>query len=61
MAEVGNWKLEQQLRFPFPFLPSALPRGYTLVEMLIVVTIVGLMATVILPTMNSASGSPIPG
>ncbi len=31
--------------------------GYTLVEMLIVVTIVGLMASVVLPTLNSASGA----
>lgn len=37
--------------------PSAFRRGYTLVEMLIVVTIVGLMASVILPAMNSASGA----
>lgn len=32
-------------------------RGVTLVEMLIVVTIIGLMATVVLPTMHSASGA----
>lgn len=37
--------------------PSAFRRGYTLVEMLIVVTIVGLIASVIVPTMNSASGA----
>ncbi len=36
---------------------SAFRPGYTLVEMLIVVTIVGLMASVVLPTMNSASGA----
>ena len=37
--------------------PSAFRTGYTLVEMLIVVTIVGLMASVVLPTLNSASGA----
>ncbi|TXT33352.1 MAG: hypothetical protein FD138_1909, partial [Planctomycetota bacterium] len=31
--------------------------GYTLVEMLIVVTIVGLMASVVLPTLSSTSGA----
>lgn len=34
---------------------SALRSGYTLVEMLIVVTIIGLMASVVLPMMNSTS------
>ena len=45
--------------FPAPHSPLSTPHssGYTLVEMLIVVTIVGLMASVILPTLNSASGS----
>ena len=38
-------------------LPAAFRLGFTLVELLIVVTIVGLMATVILPTLNSASGA----
>lgn len=37
--------------------PSAFRYGYTLIEMLIVVTIVGLLASTILPTMNSASGA----
>lgn len=36
---------------------SALRRGYTLVELLIVVTIIGLMASVVLPSMNSASST----
>ena len=35
----------------------AIRSGYTLVEMLIVVTIVGLMASVILPTLSSTSGA----
>lgn len=34
---------------------SALRAGFTLVELLIVVTIIGLMASVVLPAMNSAS------
>lgn len=42
---------------PHSVLPTRHSSGYTLVEMLIVVTIVGLMASVVLPTMNSASGA----
>lgn len=38
-------------------LPNALRRGYTLVEVLIVVTIVGLMASVVVPTLSSTSGA----
>ena len=46
----GVRKSEQRLR-------SAFRHGFTLVEILIVVTIVGLMATVILPTLSSTSGA----
>ncbi len=43
--------------FPLRFPHSAFSRGYTLVEMLIVVTIVGLMASVVVPTLSSTSGA----
>lgn len=38
-------------------LPSVLRAGFTLVEMLIVVTIVGLLASVVIPTLSSTSGA----
>lgn len=58
-AKCGTRKLPTAFCLPpsaFRLLPST-PHsaGYTLVEMLIVVTIVGLLATAVLPTMNSSS------
>ena len=61
-SEVGRRKSEVGAVPSFPFPRSALPlppssRGFTLVEMLIVVTIVGLMASVVIPTLSSTSGA----
>ncbi len=48
--------------FPIPLSslrlpPSAFRQGFTLVEMLIVVTIVGILASVVIPSLSSASGA----
>ena len=55
--KVGIRNSERRWPPAFCLPPSAFRCGYTLVEMLIVVTIVGLMASVILPTMSSTSGA----
>lgn len=61
-SEIGGRKSEIGAVASFLTPPSAFPlppssRGYTLVEMLIVITIVGLMASVVLPTLSSTSGA----
>ena len=56
-SEVGSGRSKRWYSSAFSLRHSPFPTGFTLVEMLIVVTIVGLMASMVLPTLSSTSGA----
>lgn len=48
----GEWERENQgapSAFPLPLSPSALARGFTLLELMIVITIIIILAAIVLP------------